>query len=421
MVALLCCGIFFLLFCAFFRSWASLRTTKYSFGRAHNRRMISLRLKKPFRQVGSPNNFSLKLIFVFVVFLDLKKAFDTVDHKILLKKLWCFGIRDAAFDWFESYLKDRLQLTLVNDTKSDLLHEDVYGVPQGSVLGPLLFLLYIDDLKSVITSNYHHLYADDTIIISSHQNLDTLISQVEQDLSHVDRWLKNNKMTINTDKTETIFFGNHSQLNKVDGKTINYMGIPLKRSEKVKYLGVIFDQKMQWESHIKDINNKILLKYSKIRTIASCLTPHTKKLLINALVMPYFNYCSSAWACATQGRLGKLEKRLKTVRTFLGKESDFSMINLLNKNDVVLVFKAMNHIAPDYMSSKFTLAKNCHNHGTRGAMKNRFTIPMVNTEFGKKAFSVRAAKVWNELPNHVTCTGSLLSFKTSISDLLGKF
>ena len=115
-------------------------------------------------------------------------------------------------------------------------------------------------------------------------------------------------MAINTDKTETILFGNHSQLKKVENKTVNYIGIPLKRSEKVKYLGVIFDQK---KDHIKNVNQKILFKYSKIKAFASSLTPHTKKLLINALVMPYLNYCSSAWASATQGRLGKLEEKAK--------------------------------------------------------------------------------------------------------------
>ena len=227
-------------------------------------------------------------------------------------------------------------------------------------------------------------------------------------------------MTINTDKTETIFFGNHSQLKKVENKTVNYMGIPLKRSKKVKYLGVIFDQKMQWEGHIKNVNQKILFKYSKIKAIASSLTPHTKKLLINALVMPYLNYCSSAWASATQGRLGKLKKRLKNVHSFLGKESSFCLKDLLNKNDAILVFKAMNHIAPDYMCSKFMLAKNSHSHRTRGATKNRITLPMVNTGFRQNTFSSRAAKVWNVLPDHMTRDRSFLSFKTSISSLFGK-
>ena len=356
--------------------------------------------------------------FVCSVLIDLKQALDTGDHRILLKKLWCFGLRGNAFNWFESYLKDRMQLTLINNTESDLLQEDVYGVLQGSVLGP--FLLYIDDLKAVIKLGYHHLYADDTIIIISHENLNTLTSQVETKLSHIDLWLKNNKMTINTDKTETIFFGNHSQLNKVENKTVNYMSIPLKKSEKVKYLGVIFDQKMQWEDHIKNVNQKILFKYSKIKAIASSLTLHTKKLLINALVMPYLNYCSSAWASATQGRLGKLEKRLKNVHSFLGKESSFCLKDLLNKNDATLVFKAMNDIAPDYMCSKFMLAKNSHSHRTRGATKSRITLPMVNTAFGQNTFSSRAAKVWNVLPDHVTCDGSFLSFKISICSLFWK-
>ena len=199
------------------------------------------------------------------------------------------------------------------------------------------------------------------------------------------------------------------------------MGIPLKRSKKVVYLGVIFDKKMQWEYNIKNVNQKIkiILKYSKIKAIASSLTPHTKKLLINAL-MPYLNYCSSAWASATQSRLGKLEKRLKHVHSFLGKESSFCLKDLLNTNDAILVFKAMNQIAPDYMCSKFMLAKNSHSHGTRGASKNRITLPMVKTGFGQNAFSFRAAKVWNVLPDHVTFDRSLLSFKTSIYSLFGK-
>ena len=122
---------------------------------------------------------------------------------VLLKKLWCYGFQNQSFDWFESYLTDRQQLTLVNNIMSDLLHEDVYGVPQGSVLGPLLFLLYIDDIKSVIQNAYCHLYADDTIILKGASDPDSLI----------------------------------------DNKTVRYLDTPLKRKDKVKYLGVLFDEK----------------------------------------------------------------------------------------------------------------------------------------------------------------------------------
>ena len=215
--------------------------------------------------------------FVGAVLIDLKKAFDTVDHKILLKKLWCYGFQNQSFDWFESYLTDRQQLTLVNNIMSDLLHEDVYGVPQGSVLGPLLFLLYIDDIKSVIQNAYCHLYADDTIILKGASDPDSLIASLERELSNVDHWLSINKMTINTKKTEVIFFGNKAHLKKLDNKTVRYLDTPLKRKDKVKYLGVLFDEKMQWKYQIKNITQKASLKLGKIKAIASFLTPHTKK------------------------------------------------------------------------------------------------------------------------------------------------
>ena len=228
-------------------------------------------------------------------------------------------------------------------------------------------------------------------------------------------------MTINTKKTECIFFGNKSHLKLFDNKTVKYMGIPLERKEKVKYLGVLFDENMQWHYHIENVRQKVNLKFSKIKSIAPCLTQFTKELLINALVMPHFHYCSPVWTSAAQFRLSKLDKKFQAIKTFPGKESSFSINELFHKNDTILVFKALSQLAPDYMCSKFSLAKNSHSHNTRGASKNNVTLPMVASKFGKNLFNFRAAKIWNHLPNHVTEERSLLKFKSSISEHLGKF
>ena len=354
--------------------------------------------------------------FVGAVLIDLKKAFDTVDHKILLKKLWCYGFQNQSFDWFESYLTDRQQLTLVNNIMSDLLHEDVYGVPQGSVLGPLLFLLYIDDIKSVIQNAYCHLYADDTIILKGASDPDSLIASLERELSNVDHWLSINKMTINTKKTEVIFFGNKAHLKKLDNKTVRYLDTPLKRKDKVKYLGVLFDEKMQWKYQIKNITQKASLKLGKIKAIASFLTPHTKKLLVNALVMPYFHYCSPAWSNAAPFRLSKINKKVVDASVFLGREDNYSIYNMLDKDISLLTFKALNNIAPNYLCSKIQMAKNCHSHNTRRAAKNHLQIPSSNTKFGMRTFAYRASKLWNDLPNELLDIKSLLKFKTSAKD-----
>ena len=124
--------------------------------------------------------------FVCAVLIDLSKAFDTVDHSILLKKLLSYGFRDTSFEWCESYLRNRQQRVFVNETLSDVLNEKPYGVPQGSVLGPLFFLLYINDIQSAIKSSYFHLYADDTIIIQAHNNLSELTNSIENELDGID-------------------------------------------------------------------------------------------------------------------------------------------------------------------------------------------------------------------------------------------
>ena len=220
--------------------------------------------------------------FVCAVLIDLSKAFDTVDHSILLKKLLSYGFRDTSFEWCESYLRNRQQRVFVNETLSDVLNEKPYGVPQGSVLGPLFFLLYINDIQSAIKSSYFHLYADDTIIIQAHNNLSELTNSMENELDGIDVWLTLNKLTPNVKKCETIFFSKPHNRKQCSNGKVRFKGKYLDTKESVKYLGVHFDCKLSWERHINEIICKINFRLAKIRPLAKFLRPSDINMLIRA-------------------------------------------------------------------------------------------------------------------------------------------
>ena len=232
-------------------------------------------------------------------FLELKKAFDTVDHNILKKKLKIKGIRGLSYDLISSYLANRYQFTSVNSQKSDKNIID-YGVPQGSILGPILFLLYINDLPK--SSNLKTLlFADDTALFASSNNYVSLEKIVNVEVKKIENWLLENKLSLNLKKSYTIIFGE-----KLLSIFIN--NTKISKQNTIKYLGVTIDKHLKWKPHIDELTSNVYKSISILCYLQKYLSTANLKLVYHALVKSKLHYGILLWGNAYKTTLSNLNK-----------------------------------------------------------------------------------------------------------------
>ena len=228
------------------------------------------------------------------VFLDLTKAFDTVDHGILLSKLSAIGLSGNSLNWFQSYITKRSQRTCCESELSSKL-PITHGVPQGSILGPLLFVIYINDLPSVLQSSSASLYADDTVIYCYGSSSRELSEKLNRDLLTVAQWMNEHKLTLNLEKTKCILIGSNRKLESKVPLTVSILDHKVDNVSSFKYLGIFISSDFKWTHHIEYIVKRVNQRLGLLKRVKHLLPLKSRLLYYNSIVMPLFDYADLVW------------------------------------------------------------------------------------------------------------------------------
>ena len=382
--------------------------------------------------------------YACAVFVDFQKAFDTVNHSILIKKLDYFGIGGKIKEWLKSYLSNRRHFVSILGYESQPQHVE-HGVPQGSVLGPLLFLLYINDLhRSIKFSTTYH-FADDTNMLNINSSIYKIKYQLNKDLKLLNKWLLANKISLNAAKTELIFFRKPSKKQtplikiKINGKRI----IPV---SSIKYLGVYLDEFLSGHTHCDLLHTKLSRAVGMISKIRYFLKDSKQQLisLYHSIFSSHMVFGCQTWGLHCNSKINKLQSlqnRALSLITFADLPSSpythhvdiYKDLRLLKLNDLItlknllFVHDFFNNNLPDSFADYFTLSRNIHTHGTRNSTRGLLHVPPSNSvRFGDNSFKLKTIRAWNsavnEYPNSDFLSLSKNQFKKlMVTYLLGNY
>ena len=350
------------------------------------------------------------------IFIDLKKAFDTINHDILLDKLERYGIRGVGLKWLSSYLIDRQQFVKLGDYKSTLL-DIKCGVPQGSILGPKLFILYINDICKVSDVFKFVLFADDTNIFCSGDNMQHLLNMITSEMNKLKKWFDRNKLSLNLNKTKIMLFGNR----KIDSKESEFIAtMNIERVYQIKFLGVILDHKICWKPHIAYVRAKLARSVAILGKTRLILNQRTLYILYCSLVLPYLNYCLEIWGNTYKSNLQPLiilQKRAIRIVNNVGFQehtnSLFLLLNTLKLIDMVnfktaqIIFKARNNLLPGNIQNMFFEREGGYN--LRGEHKLKQLL--IKTTRRSQCIAICGVKLWNGLDREIQESNNIFKFK----------
>jgi hypothetical protein len=414
--------------------------TYHLFGYLNKYKLIH-RAQSGFRKHHSCQTALLKLIdswldkidkgeTIGAIFFDLRKAFDLVNHDLLLLKLEAYKFSKNTLEFFRSYLHDRKQCTVSGNIKSNF---DIVtaGVPQGSVLGPVLFLMFINDLPLYMNNSDIDLFADDTTVYNSNNEASCMQNELQEDANNFQNWCQQNIMFTNKGKSSTMQIGTQQKLSKTNEIEIIIENEKLKSTTNQKLLGVQIDSNLSWNAQVEETCKKVTRKITLLKQLSKYVPRSSLQIFYNSYILPIFDYGITVWGHTSDyniDRLTRLQKRaariiLKahylTPSTQMFKELKWQPIrDRIKFHSATMVYKSLNGRAPEYMNDLLKVIDNSVR--TRSMTQKHLEVPRSNKKIHEGSFSVYGPKLWNELPLEIRDSKTVQSFKNKLRQHLEK-
>ena len=372
--------------------------------------------------------------YVMACFFDVMKCFDSINHKILLQKLEYYGFKNMSLQWVTNYLHMRKQFVSCNGKASSYQNVST-GVPQGSALGPLLFIIFINDLPQNIRSSSSNMFADDNCVYTTGKSPDEMIPVFQNSIQEANRWYLNNNLPVNYDKSMWMLSASESSLNRLADEptsfnvTIN--GHNLNQVSDTPYLGIHVDRSLKWNIHILKLCKDVARRLGLLNRLRKCIDKSALNYLYMTIIQPKLDYAISVWGyCSNIYKDLVVRLQHRAARIVCGNMDYINVrgADLMNelgwqtidtRRDyftAMLMYKIVNEIAPKRLIDTFVLTRDTHDVPTRSSANGDLQIPQPNYEIFRNSLKYQGTILWNGLPCHIRNAPDIVIFKRMYKD-----